>query len=181
VSPGPAFGADGCRESTRLNGISIRPAAPEDFPSIWPIFRAVVSAGDTYVYDPDTSESQARELWMGPPPLRTFVAELGGQVAGTYLLKPNQPGLGSHVANAGYMVHPAFRKRGVAGAMCRHSLELAKSLGFRAMQFNFVVSTNSSAIALWERYGFATVGRIPRAFRHAALGEVDALVMHRFL
>jgi GNAT superfamily N-acetyltransferase len=118
---------------------------------------------------------------MQPPPACTFVAELAGKTAGTYILKPNQPGLGSHVANAGYMVAPAFRGRGLAGVMCRHSLELARTLGFLAMQFNFVVSTNATAIALWERHGFVTVGRLPKAFRHATLGEVDALVMHRFL
>jgi ribosomal protein S18 acetylase RimI-like enzyme len=118
---------------------------------------------------------------MAPLPARTFVAELDGRVVGTYLLRPNQPGLGSHVANAGYMVDPAYRGRGLASAMCRHSLSLARELGFRAMQFNFVVSTNATAVALWERHGFTTVGRLPLAFRHATLGEVDALVMHRFL
>jgi ribosomal protein S18 acetylase RimI-like enzyme len=140
-----------------------------------------VAAGDSYAYAPATSEDEARRIWMGSPPARTFVAELDGKVAGTYLLKPNQPGLGSHVANAGYMVDPAFRGRGLASAMCRHSIELARELGFRAMQFNFVVSTNATAVALWERHGFAIVGRLPKAFRHATQGEVDALVMHRFL
>jgi ribosomal protein S18 acetylase RimI-like enzyme len=159
----------------------IRAAGPDDFAAIWPIFHAVVAAGDSYSYDPATTSDEARRLWMGPLPERTFVAELDGKIAGTYLLKPNQPGLGSHVANAGYMVDPAFRGRGLAGAMCRHSLEFARALGFLAMQFNCVVSTNETAIALWERHGFVTVGRLPKVFRHATLGEVDALVMHRFL
>ncbi|MGP6188594.1 MAG: N-acetyltransferase family protein [Vulcanimicrobiaceae bacterium] len=145
------------------------------------MFHAVVAAGESYAFDPTTTADEARRWWMPPPPARTFVAEFDGRIAGTYLLKPNQPGLGSHVANAGYMVDPAFRGLGLAGAMCRHSLEAARELGFSAMQFNFVVSTNATAIALWERHGFATVGRLPRAFRHATFGEVDALVMHRFL
>jgi L-amino acid N-acyltransferase YncA len=167
-------------EDAGLSEIAIRPAGPDDFAAIWPIFRAVVAAGDTYAYDPATTPDEARRIWMESP-ARPFVAELDGRVAGTYVLKSNQPGLGSHVANAGYMVGPSFRGRGVANAMCLHSLEVARALGFRAMQFNFVVSTNASAVALWERCGFTTAGRIPKAFRHATLGEVDALIMHRFL
>ena len=167
-------------EDAGLSEIAIRPAGADDFAAIWAIFHAVVAAGDTYVYDPATPPDEARHIWMEPP-ARPFVAELDGRVAGTYVLKPNQPGLGSHVANAGYMVARPFRGRGVANAMCLHSVEVARALGFRAMQFNFVVSTNAPAIALWERCGFTTVGRIPKAFRHATLGEVDALIMHRFL
>jgi ribosomal protein S18 acetylase RimI-like enzyme len=97
------------------------------------------------------------------------------------MLRPNQIGLGDHVANAGYLVDPAFRGRGIASAMCAHSIENARAAGFRAMQFNFVVSTNEAAVRVWERHGFSVVGRLPKVFRHAELGEVDALVMHRFL
>ena len=97
------------------------------------------------------------------------------------MLHPNQMGLGDHVANAGYLVAPAHRGHGIAGAMCEHSLATARAAGFRAMQFNFVVSTNETAVRLWQKHGFEIVGRLPKAFRHATLGEVDALVMYRFL
>ncbi len=110
-----------------------------------------------------------------------FVASVGDTVAGTYMLRPNALKLGAHVANAGYLVAPEHRGRGIASAMCEHSLEVARAAGFTAMQFNFVVGTNATAIRLWERHGFKIVGTIPRAFRHVNLGEVDVLVMHRFL
>jgi ribosomal protein S18 acetylase RimI-like enzyme len=110
-----------------------------------------------------------------------FVASLDGRIAGTYILKPNQPGLGSHVANAGYMVGSDFAGRGVGRAMCEHSLEEARRRGFLAMQFNMVISTNEAAVALWKKLGFNIVGTLPRVFRHKRLGLVDAFVMHRFL
>ena len=111
----------------------------------------------------------------------TYVACRGEQVVGTYLLKANQPGLGSHVANAGYMVDSREAGRGVGRALCEHSLEEARRAGFLAMQFNFVVSTNTRAVALWQAMGFRIAGTLPRAFRHQTLGLVDAYVMHRFL
>ncbi|GAA5786073.1 GNAT family N-acetyltransferase [Chitiniphilus shinanonensis] len=160
--------------------LAIRAATPDDFDAIWPIFHQVVAAGDTYAYAPDTPRDEAERLWMRLP-LKTFVAELDGAVVGTYYLKPNQVGLGDHVANAGYMVAEAARGRGVASAMCIHSLDTARALGFTAMQFNFVVGTNQGAIRLWERHGFQIVGRMPDAYRHARLGKVPALVMYRLL
>ena len=146
----------------------------------WEIFHRVVEAGDTYVYDPDTEESTARQIWMCSD-AKPFVAVADGKVVGTYILKANQPGLGAHVANAGFMVHPESRGSGVGLAMGRHALETARSLGHKAMQFNFVVSTNSAAVALWEKLGFSIVGTLPKAFRHARLGFVDAYVMFRAL
>jgi ribosomal protein S18 acetylase RimI-like enzyme len=110
-----------------------------------------------------------------------FVAEEDGTVLGTYFLQANQSGGGAHVANCGYITAPASSGRGVARAMCAHSLDHARGRGFNAMQFNFVIATNERAIHLWESFGFNTVGRIPAAFRHPALGLVDVLVMHRFL
>lgn len=145
-----------------------------------PIFRDVVSRGDTYVYDPVTTADEAERIWMDPKGW-TYVAEVGGEVVGTYLLKPNQPGLGSHVANCGYMVAPEVRARGIGRALCEHSLEEARRLGFLAMQFNFVVSTNERAVRLWRQMGFTIVGTLPQAYRHAERGPVDAFVMHRFL
>ena len=158
----------------------IAPLAPQEFDLAWPIFHAVVSAGDTYAFDPATTLEEARRLWTAPP-ARAFLATSGGVTVGTYMLRPAQPGLGNHVANAGYMVAPSARRQGVARQLCEHSLEVARQMGFAAMQFNFVVATNQGAIRLWERCGFEIVGRAPRTFRHGTEGLVDTLVMHRFL
>jgi ribosomal protein S18 acetylase RimI-like enzyme len=160
--------------------IDIRELGADEFERVWPIFRAVVSAGDTYSYPPGITFEQARALWLTPPS-RVFVAHDDGEPVGCYMMRPNQPGLGDHVANAGYMVAPHARGRGIAGAMCEDSLDRARREGFRAMQFNFVVSTNEVAVALWRKHGFEIVGRIPKAFRHATLGLVDTFVMHRTL
>jgi len=160
--------------------LEIREIGPTEFALVWPIFQAVVASGDTYAYDPATTLEQAQAIWTTPP-ARAFAAILDGSVVGTYMLKPNQPGLGDHVANAGYMVAPAARGRGVAGRMCEHSLEIARAAGFAAMQFNAVVATNETAIHLWTKHGFAVVGRLPGAFRHARQGPTDLLVMFRAL
>lgn len=160
--------------------LKIRRANESDWDAIWPIFHAVVREGDTYSYDPATTKEQGRGLWLTPQGA-TYVACLGDRVVGTYFLKPNQPGLGSHVANAGYMVEPGEAGRGVGRAMCEHSLEEARRAGFLALQFNFVVSTNERAVALWQKMGFRIVGTLPKAFRHLRLGLVDVYVMHQFL
>jgi L-amino acid N-acyltransferase YncA len=160
--------------------LSIRQATDADFNGIWEIFHAVVEKGDTYAYDPATSKEEARAIWMAPG-LHTYVALLEGEAVGTYILKANQPGLGSHVANAGYMVRPDRSGRGLGRELCEHSLDEARRLGFEAMQFNIVVSTNENAVALWKKMGFAIVGTVPKAFRHRTLGLVDTYVMHRFL
>lgn len=162
------------------DGIVIRRAGDVDFDGIWEIFHAVVEKGDTYMYAPGTTKEEARALWMAPG-LATYVALLDGEVVGTYILKPSQPGLGSHVANAGYMVHPGRSGRGIGRALCAHSLDEARGMGFLAMQFNAVVSTNEAAVALWKKMGFGVVGTVPKAFRHKELGLVDIHVMHRFL
>jgi ribosomal protein S18 acetylase RimI-like enzyme len=155
-------------------------AAPADFEKIWPIFQAVVSSGDTYAYAPDTSYEQAFGLWMQAP-LHTYIAKQNDQIVGSYFLKANQPGLGSHVANCGYMVSPSARGQGVARLMCEHSQQQGLRLGFKAMQFNFVVSTNHIAVQLWQKMGFEVVGRLPKAFDHQQLGLVDAFVMYKQL
>jgi ribosomal protein S18 acetylase RimI-like enzyme len=144
------------------------------------LFFSAVAGGDSLAPAPGSDEAAFEAYWR-PPGARIFVAELDGRVAGSYMLRPNAPGLGDHVANAGYLVAPDARGRGIASAMCAHSLETARAAGFRAMQFNFVVETNTIAVLLWQRHGFEIAGRIPRAFRHAQHGEVDVLVMHRFL
>ena len=151
---------------------------------IWPIFRDVIAPGDTYAFSPEMDEAAARAAWILPPPAKVFVAvDLErGTILGTSLVKANQPGLGAHVANAGFMVAPHAAGRGVGRALAEHALEWARSASFAAMQFNYVVSTNTRAVALWARLGFTVVGTIPQAFEHRSLGRcVDVYVMHRFL
>ena len=160
--------------------ISIRPATESDFEHIWPIFHEIVSAGETYTYARDTTQDQAFQLWMQLP-RQTWVIEDAGAILGTYYLKTNQQGGGAHVCNCGYMVSSQARGRGLASLMCEHSQQQARALGYRAMQFNFVVSTNEGAVRLWTKLGFATVGRLPLAFEHPRLGFVDALVMFKSL
>jgi len=161
--------------------LNIRLALESDFEDIWKIFHSVVERGCTYAYDIETTREQAISIWMSAA-VRTYVACVDeGQVAGTYILKPNQLGPGAHVANAGYMVSDEYSGRGIGKAMCTHSLDEARSLGFEAMQFNSVVSTNHAAIHLWLKMGFSIVGTIPRAFRHREFGLVDIYVMHRLL
>jgi ribosomal protein S18 acetylase RimI-like enzyme len=161
-------------------GVTLREIQANEFERVWPIFQSVIAGGDTYSYAPDTRFEQARDAWTTAPS-RCFVAERDGDVLGAYLLKPNQSGLGNHVANAGYMVSPSARGQGIASTMCKHSMEQARCAGFTAMQFNFVVSTNTIAVHLWQRHGFQIVGRVPGAFRHALYGHTDVYVMHREL
>ena len=160
--------------------IEIRPATPDDWPGIWEIFHAVVEKGDTYPYAMDTTEEEAKTLWIDVPQA-TYVAVDGDRVLGAYFLKPNQPGLGSHVCNAGYMVLADARGSGLGRRLCAHSLDEAGRLGFKAMQYNLVVSTNEGAIRLWKKMGFETIGTLARGFFHPAKGYVDALIMYRLL
>ena len=160
--------------------LRIREASSADGEPIWEIFHVVVAGGDTYAFDPKISREEALAYWLHSSN-RCFVAEREGKVIGTYILKANQSGLGAHVANAAFMVAPDARGLGVGRAMGEHSLAEARRLGFRAMQFNFVVSTNESAVRLWQRLGFEIVGTLPGAFRHSTQGFVDAYVMFRSL
>ena len=160
--------------------MKIRRALEADFEAMWPIFRAVVATGTTYVFAPDTPREVAFDYWFGPG-VASFVAEDVGRVVGMYKLVPNQRDLGSHVANASFMVDPEYAGKGAGRAMGLHCLRQARRAGFLAMQFNFVVSTNTAAVELWKRLGFEIVGTLPKVFRHRELGDVDAFVMHRFL
>ena len=160
--------------------MKIRAANDDDRDAIWEIFRATVAPGEVFVYDPNTPREEAEAYWFAKG-TRTYVAEGDGKVVGSYILRANRPGLGNHVANAGFMVAPEARRGGVGRAMGEHALEEARRLGYRAMQFNFVISTNESAVHLWQQLGFRIVGTLPGAFRHARKGLVDAYVMFRLL
>jgi ribosomal protein S18 acetylase RimI-like enzyme len=158
----------------------IRPATRADGPAIWAILQPVILSGETYALERDMSEEDALAYWLAPDK-ETFVAEEGGSTLGTYYMRPNQAGGGRHVCNCGYMTAAAAMGRGIARQMCLHSLGHARARGYRAMQFNFVVSTNERAVRLWESLGFTVVGRLPLAFHHPSLGDVDALVMFQSL
>ena len=160
--------------------MSIRSAKCEDYESIWVILEPMIRAGETYTLPREMRREDALTYWFSEEK-ETFVWEENGAILGTYFLKANQQGGGSHVANCGYVTAAAAQGRGIARAMCLHSLERAKERGFRAMQFNFVVSTNERAVKLWLGLGFEIVGRLPRAFAHPEQGFVDALVMYRML
>jgi ribosomal protein S18 acetylase RimI-like enzyme len=160
--------------------VLIRPAAATDADSIWSILEPTLRSGETYTLPSDMTRAEAMSYWMSAAH-EVFVAQQDTDVVGTYFLRANQRGGGGHVANCGYVTAPQAMGRGVARAMCAHSLEHASTRGFRAMQFNFVVSTNERAVRLWESFRFKTVGRLPGAFRHPAKGFVDALVMYRDL
>lgn len=164
-----------------MEDISIRPAQQTDLDAIWDIFRFHLAAGETYPFDADTPKSVSDDYWLGPK-IASFVAVNGvGRVLGMYRVLPNQAGRGAHVANASYMVGEAAQGQGVGALMGRHSLVEARKLGYLAMQFNYVISTNQPAVALWQKLGFAIVGTLPRAYRHKRLGYVDALVMYQSL
>lgn len=160
--------------------IAIRPASTDDAIAIWQILEPVIRAGETYALPRDMSREAALAYWFAADN-QVFVAESEGQIVGTYILRPNQKGGGAHVANCGYMTAAGHEGKGIARAMCLHSLDHARNQGFRAMQFNFVVSTNTRAVKLWQSCGFQIVGRLPGAFRHPQLGDVDALVMYQTL
>ena len=160
--------------------MNIREATKKDFDSTWPIFHEIVKAGETYAYSTDTTKDQALRIWLDSP-RKTYVVEEDSNILGTYYLKTNQAGPGDHVCNCGYMVSSSARGRGLATVMCEHSQAIAKDLGYKAMQFNFVASSNEGAIRLWSKLGFKTVGCLPKAFSHPALGYVDALVMYKWL
>jgi ribosomal protein S18 acetylase RimI-like enzyme len=159
----------------------IREYVESDWPRIWPMLQETIRAGDTYTFSPQSTQAEIRKAWIELP-AKTFVAlDSEGLILGTYFIKANQPGLGAHVCNCGYVVTASAQGRGIASLMCEHSQAQALAMGFKAMQFNFVVATNVRAIRLWERLGFSVVGRLPGAFNHQALGYVDALVMFKQL
>lgn len=164
---------------------AVTPMTDADWPGVWEIFHDVVQGRDTYAYAPETTEAEARNLWSGEGKYGTgaasFVVKDGDKVVGAFSLRANHYGQGKHVANAAYMVHKDYRGQGVAKALCRFSMEEAKRRGFLSMQFNYVVSTNTGAVNLWQSMGFKIIGISPKSFRHATHGLVDIYIMHRFL
>ncbi|WP_424975842.1 N-acetyltransferase family protein [Dinoroseobacter sp. S124A] len=160
--------------------VTLRRAEPADWSAIWEMLRPVFRAGATYAIDPEISEADARAYWMAPE-RQTFVAEGAEEHLGTYYLVANFGGPADHICNCGYVTAPAAQGRGVARAMLAHSLEAARHAGFRAMQYNCVVATNTRAVGLWQAHGFEIVGTLPEAFRHPAEGLVDAYVMMKRL
>ena len=169
-APAPAAAGD----------LVIRDARPEDWAGIWPFFRQIVAAGETYTWPRDMSEHDARAAWF-PSPGRTVVASVAGTVVGTAKTQPNQAGPGAHVANASFMVDPAYGGRGIGRALAEHVLARARADGYRAMQFNAVVASNAGAVRLWGSLGFTVVGTVPAAFDHPRLGPVPLLIMYRSL
>jgi L-amino acid N-acyltransferase YncA len=160
--------------------LNIRPAKDSDRDSIWRILKEVIAAGDTYPIDPKISREDAFAYWFQTGAC-AFVAQQAEQIVGIYTMHPNQSGAGAHVSNAAFMVPAIARGQGVGRAMGEHCLKEARRLGFRAMQFNFVVSTNKSAVKLWQSLGMKIVGTLPGAFRHPQKGYVDVYVMFQQL
>jgi ribosomal protein S18 acetylase RimI-like enzyme len=167
--------------NSEKNVTTIRPFAASDWRFVWPLLHDTFAAGDTYAFSPNSTESEIHAAWIASP-AATFVAcSEEGDLLGTYFIKPNQPGLGSHVCNCGYVVAPAARGRGIATALCEHSQTQAVAMGYRAMQFNLVAASNTAAVRLWKKLGFSVAGTLPGAFRHQQLGFVDAFVMFKAL
>jgi L-amino acid N-acyltransferase YncA len=162
--------------------LTIREAQPEDWEAIWPFFRQIVAAGETYAYDREMSESEGRRIWMIDPPGRTVVAtDAAGSIIGSATMYANRGGPGSHVASASFVVDPDRAGRGVGRALGEHVIDWARQSGFRAIQFNAVVETNEAAVALWRSLGFEVLATVPEAFDHPRHGYVGLLIMHRFL
>ena len=160
--------------------VEIRAYTASDWPDLWAIIHPILLAGATYPNPPETSEAEARHWWIDEH-RAVFVAADEGQLLGSYYLTDNKPGLGSHVANAGFIVAPSASGRGVGRALGEHSLTAAPALGYQALQFNLVVANNEASIRIWDALGFTRVGVLPKAFRHASEGLVDALVMYKWL
>jgi len=162
--------------------VTIRDARPEDWAAIWPFFQRIVLARETYAFDPDMTEDEARRLWMIGPTGRTSVAtDADGTVLGSAVMYPNRQGPGSHVASASFMVDPGRARRGVGRALGEDMIVWARGCGFKAIQFNAVVETNTAAVTLWQSLGFEVLTTVPEAFEHPRHGYVGLLIMHRFL
>lgn len=160
--------------------MNIRKATEKDYDKVWEIFSNVINTGDTYVFKPSTPKKDLKKHWFADY-METYVIEENGTILGTYIIKPNQIGLGCHIANCSYMVNPNSQGKGIGNKLCEHSLQLARENGFEGIQFNIIVSTNKGAVRLWEKYGFEIIGTTPNGFRHLELGLVDTYIMYKSL
>ena len=160
--------------------MQIRKAKKEDVDAVWEIFSEVIKTGDTYVFESTTPKKDLHKHWFAPY-MDTYVFEQGGTLLGTYCIKPNQIGLGNHIANCSYMVNPKAQGAGIGSKLCAHSIQMAIDKGYEAIQFNLVVSTNKGALALWKKFGFEIIGTTPNGFRHAQLGMVDTYILYKSL
>ncbi|WP_020528856.1 GNAT family N-acetyltransferase [Flexithrix dorotheae] len=160
--------------------MKIRKAKTSDYDNVWKIFSRVIETGDTYVFDPKTPKSDLGKHWFADY-MQTFVVEENETILGTCIIKPNQIGLGNHIANCSYMVSPEAQGKGIGKMLCEHSLKIAREMGFKGIQFNIVVSTNEGAVKLWKKFGFEIIGTTPKGFRHSKLGFVDTFIMFRSL
>lgn len=163
-----------------LEGLIIRKVSEHDYHSIWNIIRQVIRTGDAYVFKPNSRKEEMLDYWCGKDK-HTYVAVIDEQIAGTFVIKENQPGLGAHVANASFMTLPSYSGKGIGKIMGKHCLEEAKKMGFKFMQFNIVVKSNERAIRLWQKLGFEIIGEVPEAFNHRKLGFVNAYIMWKRL
>jgi len=168
-------------KQTPTSPLQIRPYAAADWPAVWALLEPVFRSGETFPHDPRITEAEARVAWVEQSQAVMVAVDAAGALVGTYYLRPNSLALGAHVANAGYVVAEHCRRQGVGSRLCQHSLQAARRLGFRLMQFNLVVSTNTAGLRCWQRNGFQVVGTLPGAFRHLHFGYVDAYVMVRSL
>jgi L-amino acid N-acyltransferase YncA len=160
--------------------MGVRSATLADIDQVWGIFSKVIASGDTYVFNRDTPKTELNKHWFADY-MQTFVFVENNQILGSYIIKPNQIDLGSHIANCSYIVHPESQGKGIGNILCAHSIEIAKQNNFEAIQFNIVVSTNTTAVALWKKFGFEIIGTTPKGFRHATLGLVDTYIMYKSL
>ena len=160
-----------------LEPLQNHPYGAADWPAMWALLESMFRAGETFPHDPAITEAKAQLVWVDQSQVVMVAVDPAGAVVGSYYLRPNSLALGAHVANAGYVVAEHCRRQGIGSRLCQHSLQAARRLGFRLMQFNLVVSTNSAGLRCWQRNGFQVVGTLPGAFRHQRLGYVDALVM----
>jgi L-amino acid N-acyltransferase YncA len=178
---GQSPGQHSCSLTRAPSPLQIRPFEEADWPAVWALLEPVFRAGETFPHDPAITEGEAQLAWVDQSQAVMVAVNAAGAVVGTYYLRPNSLALGAHVANAGYVVAEHCRRQGIGSRLCQHSLQAARRLGFRALQFNLVVSTNTAGIRCWQRNGFQVVGTLPGAFRHRQLGYVDALVMFQGL
>ncbi|MDO6470117.1 GNAT family N-acetyltransferase [Maribacter sp. 1_MG-2023] len=160
--------------------MNIRKATEADYNKVWEIFSKVIETGDTYVFNPNTPKSDLKKHWFADY-MKTYVIEENGEILGTYIIKPNQIDLGSHIANCSYMVNPNSQGKGIGKKLCEHSLKIARENNFEGIQFNIVVSTNKGAVELWRKYGFEIIGTTPKGFKHSELGLVDTYIMYKNL